>query len=249
MATSRLLPFASRAELVAARYSEIPTILGQRRADGVLLDLGISSMQLEPGRGFSYGADGPLDMRMAQGGQTARELVESATEDELATLLATYGEVRKPRRVARSIKAAANAGELNSTAELRLAAAAASGGKAPPAAMSRVFQALRIAVNDELVELRSFLDGALDWLNENGRVVVISYHSLEDRIVKTFMREAEGRSCVCPPEAPVCTCGVASRIDLLTRRVVKPTAEEIAYNPRARSARLRAAAKRGETIQ
>jgi 16S rRNA (cytosine1402-N4)-methyltransferase len=240
----RLAGFGDRVSLVQGLYCDLDVALARvRRVDGVLLDLGLSSAQIdEPARGFAHGAAGPLDMRMGGGGETAAEMIARASADEIARWLREYGEVRRPRLVARVIRSAADRGAMATTADLRRAVSDALGHGAATAELSRVFQALRIAVNRELDHLRSFLDRILAHLHPGGRLVVLSYHSLEDRMVKEFLRDAAAR-CVCPPSVPVCVCGRTPRVALLTRRALGPRQEEVARNPRARSARLRAAEK------
>jgi 16S rRNA (cytosine1402-N4)-methyltransferase len=230
--------------LAQGLYCDLDAVLAPgRRVDGILLDLGISSPQIdEPARGFAHGAPGPLDMRMAHSGETAAELIARSGADEIARWLREYGEVRHARRVAAVVRSAADSGAMNSTADLRAAVVAAIGHGASPAELSRVFQAVRIAVNRELEHLRAFLGRALDHLNPGGRLVIISYHSLEDRMVKEFLRDASA-TCVCPPSVPVCVCGRVPRVRMITRRAVGPLHDELARNPRSRSARLRAAEK------
>jgi 16S rRNA (cytosine1402-N4)-methyltransferase len=213
-------------------------------ADVVLLDLGVSSMQLDrPERGFSYAADAPLDMRMDPSARTsAHELVNESDEKELTRIFRRYGEERYARQIARAI---VRRRPLETTAELvdviRAAIPApARFGEGHPA--RRVFQALRIAVNEELDALERALPAALQLLRPGGRLAVISFHSLEDRIVKNFMRGAE-RGCTCPPDFPVCVCGNEPLLRALSRKPVRPSAEEVARNPRAASARFRAAVK------
>jgi 16S rRNA (cytosine1402-N4)-methyltransferase len=226
------------------------TVLGQLaandvQADAILLDLGVSSMQLDrPERGFSYSADAPLDMRMDPTTDlSARQLLAEASEQELATIFRRYGEERFARPIARAIVRQRETAPLERTGELvdlirASIPAPARFGDGHPA--KRVFQALRIAVNDELGELESALPAALSMLRPGGRLAVISFHSLEDRIVKRFF-QAERRGCVCPPELPVCVCGRNPRLRLVTSPSLTPSATEIEANPRARSARLRAA--------
>ena len=246
-AASRLRDYADRVTLVHGLYSDFDHVLGGvGKVDGILLDLGFSSPQLDdPTRGFGHSANGPLDMRMSREGETAAQMLARLDADQIASLLREYGEVRQPRRVARAIAAAVQEGTLSTTAELRAAVVAAIGRNAPPAEFSRVFQAIRIAVNHELEILRAFLDGVIEVLAPGGRLVVMSYHSLEDRMVKQFLRDASA-VCVCPPNLPVCVCGRSPRIEMLTRRGVKANQAEISANPRARSATLRAAAKVGD---
>jgi 16S rRNA (cytosine1402-N4)-methyltransferase len=241
---ARLHGFGDRIQLVHGVYSDFDrTLLGIGPVDGILLDLGVSSPQIDDApRGFAHGASGPLDMRMGREGETAAQLIARSTADDLSALLRAFGEVRRPRRVARTIREAADRGAMNTTLDLRNAVTAVLGRLAAPAELSRVFQALRIAVNEELDHLRAFLDGVTGALKPGGRLVVLSYHSLEDRLVKEFMRYASS-GCVCPPNVPVCVCGKKPTMHTLTRRAVRATKTEIASNPRARSAVLRAAEK------
>jgi 16S rRNA (cytosine1402-N4)-methyltransferase len=243
-AAGRLRAHADRVRLLHGLYADFDRALaGVGTVDGVLLDLGFSSAQLDdPARGFAYAADGPLDMRMGGDGETAAELLARLDAAAIAALLRDYGEVRRARRVATAIRAAADEDAMMTTRDLRAAVVGALGRAATPAELARVFQAVRIAVNRELDLLRAFLDGVLDVLNADGRLVVLSYHSLEDRMVKAFLRDAS-TSCVCPPGVPVCVCGRTPQVALLTRRGVRASADEVASNPRARSATLRAAAK------
>ena len=213
-------------------------------ADVILLDLGVSSMQLDlPERGFSYATDAPLDMRMDPSGElTAADLVNGESERELANVFKRYGEERYARQIARAI---VRKRPIESTAELvdvikSAIPAPARFGDGHPA--KRVFQALRIAVNDELGALERALPAAFEMLRPGGRLAVISFHSLEDRIVKTFMREGE-RGCTCPPDFPVCVCGNEPILRAVQRRPLRPSDDEVAHNPRSASARLRVAVK------
>ncbi len=239
---------------VQARFlrGEFATVLDQLaandvRVDAVLLDLGVSSMQLDrPERGFSYAVDAPLDMRMdPSGDETAADIVNEATERELQTILRRYGEERYARQITRAIvrrrrrRPFARTGELVDTIKAAIPTPARFGEGHPA---RRVFQALRIAVNDELGQLEDALPAAVDLLRPNGRVAVISFHSLEDRIVKQFFRQ-QARGCVCPPDFPVCACGQDPVIRVLTPKAVRPNAREVALNPRSTSARLRVAEK------
>jgi 16S rRNA (cytosine1402-N4)-methyltransferase len=245
--------FARRAG-VQSRFlrGSFDTVLAQLasngvRADAILLDLGISSMQIDrPERGFSYAVDAPLDMRMDPAAPlTARDLVNDADERELAELFRRYGEERFSRQIARAIvrrraeQPYERTGELVDTIRASVPAPRRFGDGHPA---RRVFQALRIAVNDELGALERALPAALEMLRPGGRIAVISFHSLEDRIVKRFFA-AEARGCICPPELPVCVCGKEPRLRLLTRKAVRPSPRETAANPRSASARLRAAAR------
>ena len=242
-ARARLSPYAGRVVLDHGSFTRLAEIGRAREfvpADGILFDLGLSSLQLaDPTRGFAFMVDGPLDMRFdpTQGGPGAAALVNSLSAEELATLLVQYGEERQARRIAEAIVAAR---PLHTTGDLASVVERAVGrrGRIHPA--TRTFQALRIAVNDELSALEAALPQAVDILSPGGRLAVISFHSLEDRPVKRFLRQ-ESRDCICPPEVPVCTCGHRATLRLVTRKPVRPTADEIAANPRARSARLRVA--------
>jgi 16S rRNA (cytosine1402-N4)-methyltransferase len=231
-----------RVHLMKGSYSELDRLLGPFGAvDGVLLDLGLSSMQLDDAsRGFSHMNEGPLDMRMGDDGDTAKSMIESVDLEDLSRMLRRYGEVGAARRIARAIKEAASRGDMNTTFDLKRAVESVLRSKSSVGLLSRVFQAVRISVNRELENLQVFLAGILRYVNKNGRLVFISYHSLEDRMVKTFLKR-ESASCLCPPGLPVCTCGHEATLELLTRRAVKPSRGEIDTNPRSRSARLRAA--------
>jgi 16S rRNA (cytosine1402-N4)-methyltransferase len=231
---------------------EFSIVLGQLaqngvRADAILLDLGVSSMQIDrPERGFSYASDAPLDMRMDPSEEvSAAELVNRTSERELAEVFRRYGEERFARQIAKAIVRRRRAQPFARTSELvdtikGAIPAPARFGEGHPA--KRVFQALRIAVNDELGALERGLPAAVEMLRPGGRLAVISFHSLEDRIVKRFLRNEE-RGCVCPPDFPVCVCGRDPVLRVLTRKAVRPSPQETALNPRAASARLRAAEK------
>jgi 16S rRNA (cytosine1402-N4)-methyltransferase len=215
------------------------------KADAILLDLGLSSMQVDrPERGFSYAADAPLDMRMDPSDEvSAADIVGTWSEQELETIFRRYGEERYARQIARGIVRRRTEQPIERTGQLVDVVRAsiptpARFGEGHPA--KRVFQALRIAVNDELRALEAGLPAALEMLRPGGRLAVISFHSLEDRIVKTFLRE-RARGCVCPPELPVCRCGHEPELEILTRKPVRPSKGEVDSNPRAASARLRAA--------
>jgi 16S rRNA (cytosine1402-N4)-methyltransferase len=217
------------------------------RADAILFDLGVSSMQLDrPERGFSYASDAPLDMRMDPSAEhSARELVNQASERELTDIFRGYGEERYAKQIARAIvrrrkqQPFERTGDLVETIKAAIPTPARFGDGHPA---RRVFQALRIAVNDELHGLEAALPAALEVLRPGGRMAVISFHSLEDRIVKRFFRREE-HGCTCPPDFPVCVCGREPSLRVLTKKAIRPTADEVASNPRAGSARLRAAQK------
>jgi 16S rRNA (cytosine1402-N4)-methyltransferase len=219
------------------------------QADVILLDLGVSSMQLDrPERGFSYAVDAPLDMRMdPSASYSARELVNEANEKELADIFKRYGEERYARPIARAIARRRTSqpyertGDLVETIKSSIPAPARFGEGHPA---KRVFQALRIEVNDELGAIERALPAALEMLRPGGRLGVISFHSLEDRIVKRFLR-AQEHGCTCPPDFPVCVCGSEPTLRATPRRAIRPSAAEIARNPRAQSARLRVATKVG----
>ncbi len=238
--------FAGRLTVIAGRFGEMDRLLaghGVGPVDGVALDLGVSSMQIDcPARGFSFRHDGPLDMRMERDGPSAADVVNTTGEDELAVLISTLGEERKARSIARAIVAARRQRPLARTGELaaivrRVVHRAADA--IDPA--TRTFQALRIHVNDELGELDRGLGAAERQLAAGGRLVVVSFHSLEDRRVKRFLAERAGRAPRPSRHAPPGPRGPAPTFRPITRRVVKPRAEEVAANRRARSARMRAA--------
>ncbi len=228
-------------ELRQGHFAELGALLaglGWEGADAILLDLGVSSLQLDdPARGFSFRAAGPLDMRMDPGGPlTAAEIVNTWPERELARIVATYGEEPRARGVARAI---VHARPLTTTAELADVVAGVLGRGRPglhPA--TRTFQAIRIAVNDELGGLERFLVGGYALLRPRGRLAVLAYHSLEDRLVKGALRRWAA-SCLCPLQVARCVCGWSAKVSILTSRPVRPSPAEVLRNPRARSARLR----------
>jgi 16S rRNA (cytosine1402-N4)-methyltransferase len=247
LARERLAPFGARATVIQASYEQVARILpdwlepGESGVDGILLDLGISSMQVDdPARGFAFSQDGPLDMRFdpAAGGLTAGDIVNTWDAGTLADVLYRLGEERHSRRIARAIIAARPLESTQALAEVVTAAMPGPRQKIHPA--TRTFQALRIAVNDELGAIERTLPAAIDLLRPGGRLAVISFHSLEDRIVKqTFRREAS--DCVCPPRQPVCTCDHVARVREVTRKPLQAGEDEVRRNPRSRSARLRVA--------
>jgi 16S rRNA (cytosine1402-N4)-methyltransferase len=236
---------------IRGNFRNISNLLDERSiasVDGILLDLGVSSHQLDAGeRGFSFRAEAPLDMRMdPEAGETAAELIARLDEREMVRILFELGEERWAARIARFIVDRRARAPLLTTRQLADVVLAAVPKGARPADIhpaTRVFQALRIAVNDELGALRDALDAGVNRLARGGRIAVISYHSLEDRIVKQAFARFAGK-CECPPGLPVCQCGAAEVVRLATRKPVVPSATEIAANPRARSAKLRVAEKR-----
>lgn len=247
-ATERLAPFGTRFRGVHADFREIRSVLkelGIERVRGVLVDLGVSSLQFDSEtRGFSFRHDAPLDMRMdAEGSEeTAAELLERLPEEEIARIIYEYGEERHSRRIARWIVERRERGEpVRGTRELAdlvaRAVRSSKGERIHPA--TRTFQALRIAVNRELEGLDEFIETAIDLLEEGGRFCAISFHSLEDRIVKRTLRRLSGH-CECDPRSPVCSCGARRAVEILTRRPLVPGRAEVEENPRARSAKLRA---------
>jgi len=236
-----------RAEIIVeqARFSEFDAVLNKydiKQVHGLLADLGVSSRQIdEPGRGFMYMRDAPLDMRMDQGGgMTAAEFLEHSGEEELTDVLAKYGEIRNAPRLAKTIKKYMRGNKMETSADLRKCIEQEYGEHVDIKLLAKLFQALRISINGELAELRTFLEKSVNYLAEGGRVAVISYHSLEDRMVKDFFREAEA-ACVCDPNQPICTCGKQVLLRRINRKAITASEGEIKLNPRARSARLRIA--------
>ena len=241
-ARRRLIGYGDRAQIMHGNYADMGDLARQAgigRVDGVLLDLGFSSRQVDAaGYGFSFQRDEPLDMRYDTVGSTAADFLNHADERDVADVIYRYGEERRSRTIARAIVAAR---PITTTGGLAAVVARALGGRRGsrhPA--TRTFQALRIAVNEELRHLQAGLDAVPAMLKPGGRLVVISYHSLEDRLVKGWM-DREAARCICPPELPVCSCNHEPSVRLARRRVVRPSATETDSNPRSRSARLRAA--------
>jgi 16S rRNA (cytosine1402-N4)-methyltransferase len=246
----RLASFGDRFQAVHANFNEVASLLSEADESGpagILADLGVSSLQFDSAeRGFSFRFDAPLDMRMnPTTGETAADLLATLPEVELARIIFEFGEERHSRRIARRIVEQREEGQpITTTKELAdLVLRAIGGGKwkqIHPA--TRTFQALRIAVNKELDELAQFVETSIDLLELDGRFVVISFHSLEDRIIKREVRRLSGQ-CQCPPRLPVCNCGARKVVEILTRRPITPGQAELDENPRARSAKLRAARK------
>jgi 16S rRNA (cytosine1402-N4)-methyltransferase len=248
-ASARLARYGEAFRAVRADFRDAKNVLaalGIAGVDGALVDLGVSSPQLDdPARGFSFREAGPLDMRMGQEGETALELLARVDERELARILEEYGEEPFARPVARAIKKAVarlEPGDALDTRRLAEVVAGAIPRRAWPKRIhpaTRTFQALRIAVNDELGALAAWLDSLPSLLNLHGRAATIAFHSLEDRMVKERFRELTV-ACTCPPDLPVCACGAQASFEAVTRKAIKASDEEVAQNPRARSARLRA---------
>lgn len=251
LARERLAKYGGRVEIFHANFAEIKDVLARakvEKVDGILADLGVSSLQFDTAeRGFSFRFDAPLDMRMNAGSdeETAAELLASRSEEEIADLIYQYGEERQSRRIARRIVWKRELGEpITTTGELAETVEKAIGRKQKdkihPA--TRTFQALRIAVNRELEILEDFIRDSVDVLETGGRLAVITFHSLEDRIVKQTLQKLAGK-CFCPPRLPKCVCGAEKRIEILTRKPVTAGEAETLENPRARSAKLRAGLK------
>jgi 16S rRNA (cytosine1402-N4)-methyltransferase len=243
-ARGRLAVFGERVTLVEGDFGDLDAILaGLPPPDGILADLGVSSMQLDEGeRGFSFRRDGPLDMRMGRSGRSAADIVATASVEELTRIFRDFGEERMAAKIARGIVAERTRGPIASTRQLARIVAGEKGSRERIDPATRVFQALRIEVNQELVALARFLAAAVARANGGGRLAVISYHSLEDRMVKDAFRRESG-VCLCPPRLPACVCGARAALKVLTRRPIRPSDSEQRRNPRSRSARLRVAVK------
>ena len=244
--TERLQPFGDRVHLVRSNYVNVKQVVKELqidKVDGILLDLGVSSYQLDTKeRGFSYMADAPLDMRMDQSRDfTAKDLVNSYPEEKLYEIIKHYGEERYAKSIARNIGRKRQEKEIETTGELvdiikSSMPAKAKNGKGHPA--KRTFQAIRIELNHELDVLQDALEDMVDLLNPGGRLCIITFHSLEDRIVKNFFRKMEN-PCTCPPDFPVCVCGKKPKGKVITRKPILPGEEELEINSRSKSAKLR----------
>lgn len=250
-ARERLRAYGERVKILHANFSDIASIVGREApngVDGIIADLGVSSLQFDKGsRGFSFREDAPLDMRMnpASGDPTAAELLKSLSETEIADLIYKYGEERFSRRIAWRIVEKREAGSPVETTRELAALVERSVKRSPkekthPA--TRTFQALRIAVNHEIEVLEDFIASAADSLKTDGKLAVISFHSLEDRVVKQAFQKLSGR-CTCPPRIPQCICGAEKRVEILTKKPIVPGPEELERNLRSRSAKLRAVKK------
>ncbi len=245
LSQERLKPFGNRAKVIKASYLEAPQVLqaqGWDGADSILMDLGVSSMQFDQAeRGFSFRFDAPLDMRFdPHKGQSAANLVNSLSESDLAQIIWEYGEEKFSRRIARAIVQARPLYTTFELADLVRKAVGKTREQQDPA--TRTFQALRIAVNDELNVISQAVPSLIELLQTNGRIAIISFHSLEDRIVKNVFRQAS-TDCICPPEKLICDCGHVATVKVLTKRPITASEDELQTNPRSRSARLRIAQK------
>ena len=244
LARETLAPYGERARLIQTSHDSLAEILreiGWGEVDGIMLDLGLSSMQLDtPERGFSFQQDAPLDMRFDLASPiTAADLVNTLSQDDLADLIYRYGEERASRRIAQAI---VKARPLQTTRQLAAVIEAIMHQKGHIHPATRTFQALRIAVNEELDRVENVLPQAVAALKFGGRLAIISFHSLEDRIVKEYFRR-ESRDCICPPKQPICTCGHKAMLKVISKKPITPGEAEIEANPRARSAKLRIAEK------
>ena len=241
-AKENLSEFSARVTFVHDNFSNIRSVIGDRKVDGILYDLGVSSYQIDsPERGFSFQADAPLDMRMNRSkGLTAADLINSLTKEEIERIIKEYGEERFFKRIASAI---INKRPVSTTSELADIVKRSIPKISPvntTKSIARVFQAFRIAVNRELESLKAALEDSIDLLAPKGRIVVISYHSLEDRIVKDIIKK-ESLDCICPPKLPACVCKHRKKLNIITKKPVTPSDIELKENPRSRSAKLRAA--------
>jgi 16S rRNA (cytosine1402-N4)-methyltransferase len=244
LARARLAQFGERVRFAQFNFGDLGAALeGHPAPDGILADLGVSSMQLEePARGFSFRRDGPLDMRMSRSGRSAADVVATYSADELSRIFFEYGEEWMAVKIARAILEERSREPITSTRQLARIVARTKGDREKIDPATRVFQALRIEVNEELQSLSRFLAAAVEKLNAGGRLAVVSYHSLEDRMVKETFRRESG-VCFCAPKLPVCVCGARKALAVLTRKPIRPSEAEVHRNPRSRSARLRVAEK------
>jgi len=246
-AGKRLAPFKNRTILVHENFSNIKSILKKANVmnvNGLLLDLGVSSPQLDsPERGFSFMRNGPLDMRMDSTQKTtAADLLVNLSDRELVSTIKEYGEERYPKRIVRAIRKAQIQNAITTTHQLSNIISSvihlSRSTKIHPA--TRTFQALRIAVNNELEHIKKTLSDSIEILHSSARIMVISFHSLEDRIIKNFFKDEE-KGCICPPKIPICSCGHIARLKIITRKPVTPSAKEVRSNSRASSAKMRVA--------
>ncbi len=248
-AGERLSEYQGRFSARVAKYSAMSEVAGACAGlvDGVLMDLGVSSRMIDdPSRGFSYVSDGPLDMNMEGRGLTAFDVVNTFDTNELTRIFREYGEERFAGKIARNIVKIRSAHPIDSTKQLADIVESTVGGRLPQKSKARIFQSIRIYVNDEIGELEAGLDAAVDILRAGGRLCVISYHSLEDRTVKRFIKR-NADPCICPPDLPVCSCGLLPKLKQISGKAVRPSPEEMDSNSRSRSALLRVAEKIGES--
>ena len=248
---ANLAAYQERVRLARDDFKNLASVLerlGVASVRGVLLDLGVSSPQLDdPARGFSFREEGPLDMRMdTSAALTAEHVVNQYPENELSRVIARYGEERFARRIARAIVGARPISGTTALAEVVRNAIPAATRRTGGHPARRTFQAIRIEVNEELTALERVLAEVVDVLEPGGRVAVLSYHSLEDRLVKNAFND-ESRGCTCPPDFPICTCGAEARVRVLTRKPIRPREEDVEANPRASAAKLRAAERLATT--
>jgi 16S rRNA (cytosine1402-N4)-methyltransferase len=246
-AEKRLASYRDRITLVHGNFSDIKTILKEANevnVDGLFLDLGVSSPQLDsPERGFSFMRNGPLDMRMDSSQKaTAADLLIELSDEKLVSVLKEYGEERFSKRIVRAIRQEQRQGAIKTTLQLSniILKVVHSSKKTKIHPATRTFQALRISVNDELEHIKKTLKSSVDILQESARIIVISFHSLEDRIVKNFFKSEE-KGCICPPKIPICSCGHKQRLKIVTRKPITPSVDEVRNNSRASSAKLRVA--------
>lgn len=240
-AQHRLAAYGTQFRAIPGNFRNITELLGSagiQQVDGFLCDLGVSMLQIsEPSRGFMFSQSGPLDMRMSATGQTAEEIVNTLSEEELADIIYQYGEERKSRRIARAIGRHRKERAIRTTQDLRDIVRQVVGERFLIKSLARVFQSLRIYINDELGSLQEFLPQALSLLRSGGRLAIIDYHSLEARVIKDFIYE-QTHPCTCPKDLPMCVCGKQPTLKIVHRQI-KPSENEILRNPSARSARLR----------
>ncbi len=248
IAKERLADCPQQIQVAEAPYSTLDKILPEFSVssfDGILLDLGLSSLQIDDAtRGFSFQEDGPLDMRFDPqlSGRMAADLLNESTERELSDIFFTYGEEKQARRIAKAIVMERQMSALETTTQLKKIIDSVIFPHHQKKALARIFQSIRIALNGELDELKAVLPKLVPLLNKSGRIAVLSYHSLEDRIIKRFFQQMH-KGCVCPTDFAVCICGIDPSFKILTKKALTPTDEEIKANPRARSAKLRVAEK------
>ena len=248
-ASARMKAFKNRFEVCKGNFAELKKLLSRQgitQVDGILADIGVSLLQIsKPERGFSYQLDGPLRMVMDENNrESAWDVINRYSFDQLYSIIKEYGEERFAGRIARKICLARGRNNIDSTTQLANIVSSAVPGKQSIKSRARVFQAIRIYINKELESLQKFLDQAIDVLSPGGRLAVISYHSLEDRIVKNLFR-SKASPCECPPSFPKCVCGKVPEVNILTKKVVRPEIDEIDRNVNARSAKLRVVEKLG----